>query len=466
MTPKDVLKFAKENKVAIIDLKFMDFIGTWQHFQLPVGMLSEELFENGQYFDGSSIRAWQTINASDMIVMPDPSTAKIDPFFKDVTLSLICDIKDPVTGADYTRDPRNIAKKAEVYLKSTGLADTAYFGPEAEFFVFDSLSFASEQSGAHYEIHSDEAPWTTGYEGNLGYKVRPKSGYFPTAPMDSHQDMRNEMLLIMQQLGLEIERSHHEVAPAQHEINFKFDTLLKTADNLQWFKYIVKNVARNHNKVATFMPKPMHNDNGSGQHVHMSLWTNGKPQFSGDKYAGLSETAMHYIGGVLKHAPALAAFTNPSTNSYKRLVPGFEAPINLAYSNRNRSASMRIPIVGSPKARRIEFRCPDPTSNAYLAFAALLMAGLDGIQNKIDPGEPWDKDIYGLPPEELARIPKMPGSLREALTALENDHAFLLKGDVFTRDVIEFWVDYKINSEIKQVDSRPHPYEFTLYLDA
>ncbi|MDH4120938.1 MAG: type I glutamate--ammonia ligase [Deltaproteobacteria bacterium] len=466
MTAQDVLKFAKEKKVKYVDLKFMDFIGTWQHFQIPVAALTEEVFENGQYFDGSSIRAWQTIDASDMLVVPDPSSAKIDPFFKDTTLSLICDIHDPVTGGSYSRDPRNIASKAEAFLKSSGIADTAYFGPEAEFFVFDGVSYDTKGSGAFYRIKSSEAPWTTGdEENNLGYKVKPKQGYFPVAPMDAMQDFRNDVMTILTDLGFVLERSHHEVAPAQHEINYRFSTLKDTADHLQWFKYAVKNVALRYGKTATFMPKPMFGDNGSGMHTHMSLWKGGKPLFAGEKYAGLSEMAMHYIGGILKHAPALAAFTNPSTNSYKRLVPGFEAPINLAYSNRNRSAAMRIPIVGSPKARRIEFRCPDATSNAYLAFSALLMAGLDGIQNKIDPGESWDKDIYGLPPEELAKIPKMPGNLSEALTALEKDHAFLMKGDVFTPDVIEYWTEYKMKEEVKQVDSRPHPHEFYLYFD-
>ena len=466
-TPADVLKLAKDQRARMVDLKFMDFIGTWQHFQVPTTFLTLDVFEDGLFFDGSSIRAWQTIDASDMSVVPDPTTAKIDPFFVEPTLSLICDIRDPVTGTAYSRDPRNVARKAIAYMSSTGIADTAYFAPESEFFIFDAVSFDTSSGGGYYFIDSHEAPWSNGDDGgNQGYKVRPKQGYFPTAPSDSLQDLRSEMCLLMMDLGLELEKSHHEVAPAQHEINFKFDTLVKTADNLQWYKYIIKNVAKRNGKIATFMPKPMFNDNGSGMHTHQSLWKNGEPLFAGDKYAGLSEMALFYIGGLIKHAPAVAAFTNPSTNSYKRLVPGFEAPINLAYSNRNRSASVRIPIVSSPKGRRIEYRCPDSTCNPYLGFAAMLMAGLDGIANKIHPGEALDKDIYGLSREELAKVPQMPGSLRQALQSLTDDHKFLLKGDVFTQDVIDYWVEYKIENEIKQVDSRPSPHEFYLYFDA
>src|SRR5579863_1356576 len=463
----DALKLAKEKKVTIVDLKFQDFIGTWQHFQIPIKQIDEKSFEDGINFDGSSIRAWQSIESSDMTVVPDASTAKIDPFFAEPTLSLLCDIRDPVTGQDYTRDPRNVAKKAEKYLKASGIADTAYFGPESEFFVFDSVVYNTGSGGGMYEIHSSEASWTSNLKevSNQGYVIRPKQGYFPAGPMDTMLDMRNEMVMCMESLGIEIERSHHEVAPAQHEINFKFSTLVDTADKLQWYKYIIRAIAAKHGKMATFMPKPMYGDNGSGMHTHQSLWKGSTPLMAGDKYAGLSDTALFYIGGLLKHAKALAAFTNPSTNSYKRLVPGFEAPINLAYSNRNRSASVRIPIVNSPKARRLEYRVPDSTSNPYLAFAAMLMAGLDGIQNKIHPGEPLDKDIYGLPPEELAKVPKMPGSLREALGELEKDHAFLLKGNVFTQDVIDYWIGYKIENEIKPVDSRPSPHEFFLYFD-
>ncbi|MCZ6558317.1 MAG: type I glutamate--ammonia ligase [SAR324 cluster bacterium] len=463
----DVLNMAKDKKAKMVDLKFMDFIGAWQHFQITAGQLSESTFDDGVFFDGSSIRAWQGIENSDMTVVPDPTTAKIDPFFEEVTLSLICDIRDPVTGEDYSRDPRNVAKKAMNHLRSSGLADTAYFGPEAEFFIFDSVSHDTHSGAGYYFIDSNEAPWTTGEpSGNMGYKVRPKQGYFPVAPVDSIQDIRSEIVLTLESMGLEVEASHHEVAPAQHEIDFKFDTMVKTADNLQWYKYIVKNIARRHGKMATFMPKPMFNDNGNGMHVHQSLWKDGEPLFAGDKYAGLSQMALYYCGGLLKHARAIAALSNPSTNSYRRLLPGFEAPINLAYSNRNRSAAIRIPIVSSPKGRRLEFRCPDATCNAYLAFAAMLMAGIDGIDNKIDPGDPLDKDIYGLPPEELAKVPKMPGTLREALEELQNNHAFLLKGGVFTPDVIEYWIDYKIENEIAEVDSRPAPHEFYLYFVA
>lgn len=465
-TPADVLKLVKDKQIEFIDLKFMDFVGSWQHFQITPHSLNEESFEHGMPFDGSSIRAWQGIESSDMAVVPDPESAKVDPFFQAPTLSLVCDIRDPVTGEDYSRDPRNIGKKAINYLRSTGIADTAYFGPESEFFVFDEVTYDTHAGAGYYFIDSNEAPWTNGdATGNMGYKVRPKSGYFPVGPSDSMQDMRNEMIKVMEEMGLVVERSHHEVAPAQHEINFKFDSLVATADNLQWFKYIVKNVAKKYGKIATFMPKPMFGDNGSGMHTHMSLWTDGKPLFAGDQYAGLSEMALFYIGGLLKHAKSLAAFTNPSTNSYKRLVPGFEAPINLAYSNRNRSASIRIPIVNSPKARRVEYRVPDTTSNAYIAFAAMLMAGLDGIQNKIHPGEPLEKDIYGLPAEELAKVPKMPATLRDALSELEKDHEYLTRGGVFTQDVIDTWIDYKITNEVSEVDSRPSPHEFYLYFD-
>ncbi|MDH5752661.1 MAG: type I glutamate--ammonia ligase [Deltaproteobacteria bacterium] len=465
-TPAEVLKMIKDEKIQIIDLKFMDLIGSWQHFQIRPQSLDESAFDEGVPFDGSSIRAWQGIESSDMSVVPDPVTAKIDPFFEAKTLSLICNVRDPVTGEDYSRDPRNVGRKALNYLKSTGIADMAYFGPESEFFVFDSVCYDTHSGAGYYFLDSNEAPWTTGEtEGNMGYKVRPKSGYFPVMPSDSMQDMRNEMVMMMEQMGLEVERSHHEVAPAQHEINFKFDTLVSTADNLQWFKYIVKNVAKKYGKIATFMPKPMFNDNGSGMHTHQSLWKDGKPLFAGDKYAGLSEMAIHYIGGLLKHARALSAFTNPSTNSYRRLVPGFEAPVNLAYSNRNRSACIRIPVVTSPKAKRVEYRVPDTTANAYIAFAGMLLAGLDGIQNKIDPGEPLEKDIYGLPPEELAKVPKTPASLREALEELKSNHSFLLQGGVFTEDLLEKWIDYKMEHEVGPVESRPVPHEFYLYFD-
>ncbi len=466
MSGADVLKWAKERQATIVDLKFQDFIGQWQHFQVPVGSINEASFDDGINFDGSSIRAWQSIESSDMTVVPDPNTARIDPFFKDMTLSLLCDIRDPVTGEDYSRDPRNVAKKAEKYLKSTGIADTAYFGPEAEFFVFDSVTYDTGSWGGFYQLGSNEATWMSGKnEGNMGYIVRPKQGYFPAGPMDTQLDIRNEMVLTMEALGLEIERAHHEVAPAQHEINFKYSSLVETADNLQWYKYIIRQVAKKYGKQATFMPKPMYGDNGTGMHTHQSLWKGSTPLFAGDKYAGLSDMALNYIGGLIKHAKAIAAFTNGTTNSYKRLVPGFEAPINLAYSNRNRSAAIRIPVVNSPKARRLEFRMPDATCNPYLGFAAMMMAGLDGIQSKINPGDALEKDIYGLPPEELAKVPKAPGSLREALSELEKDHAFLMKGNVFTPDVVEKWIEYKIENECKPVESRPAPHEFFLYFD-
>jgi len=469
-TPKQVLAFAAEKKVVMVYLKFMDFIGLWQHFTIPLGELSEDIFEEGLGFDGSSIRGWQAIHASDMLVMPDASTATIDPFMSDVTLSLICNIVDPITKDPYSRDPRNIAIKAEKYLKSTGIGDTAFFGPEAEFFIFDEVRYDNTVNGAFYKVDSSEGQWNTGREeagGNLGYKPRYKEGYFPVAPTDSQQDIRSEMCILMEQVGIKVERQHHEVATAgQAEIDIRFESLVKCADNLQWFKYIIKNVARRHGKTATFMPKPLYGDNGSGMHTHQSIWKGGKPLFAGECYAGLSEMAMWYIGGILKHGPALAALCNPTTNSYKRLVPGFEAPINLAYSARNRSASIRIPMYSpSPKAKRIEFRTPDPSCNGYLAFAAQLMAGLDGIENKINPGQPLDNDIYGLSPEELKEIPKMPGSLDESLEALRKDHKFLLKGDVFTEDVIETWIQYKYDKEVTPVRSRPTPLEFALYFD-
>jgi glutamine synthetase len=466
-TPKDILDFIKKNEIEFVDLKFIDLLGTWQHVQVPISSISEDALDEGFMFDGSSIRCWQTIDASDMKMMPDLSTAQQDPFFEASTLTLICDILDPITGERYSRDPRNIARKAEAYLKSTGVADTVFFGPEAEFFMFDDVQYSYSSAGGFFSIDSTECPWNTGADEmpNLGYKIGHKMGYFPTAPFDTNQDIRNEMIRMLEQCGLQVERAHHEVAPAQHEINFRFDTLLNCADKLQWFKYVIRNVGRQHGKAVTFMPKPMYSDNGSGMHTHMSLWKDGKPLFAGDQYAGLSETALYYIGGILKHAPALAAFTNPLTNSYKRLVKGFEAPINLAYSNRNRSATIRIPHVDSDAARRIEFRCPDAGANAYLAFSAMMMAGLDGIQNKIHPGDPMDVNIYDLPPEELHKIGKMPGSLRESIENLAEDQEFLLKGEVFTKDVIESWIEYKTDEEISAIESRPHPQEFALYFN-
>jgi len=471
LTPKQVLGLAQEKKATYVDLKFLDFIGIWQHFSAPLSELSEGVFEEGLGFDGSSIRGWQAIHASDMLVMPDPATAVIDPFMAEPTLSLICNVVDPITKEPYSRDPRNIAMKAEKYLKSTGIGDVAYFGPEPEFFIFDEVRYDSGVNQAFYKIDSVEGQWNTGREepgGNLGYKPRYKEGYFPVGPTDSQQDIRTEMCRVMEAVGIAIEKQHHEVATAgQAEIDMRFESLVKCADNLQWYKYIIKNVARRHGKAVTLMPKPLYGDNGSGMHVHQSIWKNGKPLFAGEGYAGLSDLAMWYIGGILKHGPALAALCNPTTNSYKRLVPGFEAPINLAYSARNRSAAIRIPMYSpNPKTKRLEFRTPDPSCNGYLAFAAQLMAGLDGIESKTNPGQPLDKDIYGLSPEELKEIPKMPGSLDEALECLRKDHKFLLKGDVFTEDVIETWIEYKYDKEVTPVRSRPHPLEFALYFDS
>jgi glutamine synthetase len=404
-----------------------------------------------------------------MLIIPDPDSARIDPFLKDSTLVMICDVVDPVTRENYSRDPRNIAKKAEAFLKASGIADVAYFGPEAEFFVFDDIRFDSTENSCYYFVDSAEGQWNTGRsEGpNLGYKPRYKEGYFPVPPMDSQQDIRSEMVLLMEEVGIQVETHHHEVATAgQAEIDMRFDSLVNMADKLQWYKYIIKQVARRHNQTATFMPKPLFNDNGSGMHTHQSLWKGGQPLFAGDGYSGVSQTCLHYIGGILKHAPALCAFVAPTTNSYKRLVPGFEAPVNLAYSSRNRSAAVRIPMYSpSPKAKRIEVRFPDPACNAYLAFAAMLMAGLDGIENRLDPGEPLDKDIYALSPAELSKVPSVPGSLEGALNALENDYEFLTKGDVFTQDVVETWLEYKRGKEIDPVRLRPHPYEFKLYFD-
>ncbi|MCX7823906.1 MAG: type I glutamate--ammonia ligase [Syntrophobacterales bacterium] len=469
MTPKEVLEFAKANGVKMVDLKFLDLPGLWQHFSVPIGELEESSFEDGFGFDASSIRGWQPINASDMLVIPDAETAVIDPFMEVPTLSFICNIVDPVTRERYTRDPRYIAQKAEEYLKFTGIADVAYFGPEAEFFIFDDIRYDSATNYGYYFIDSKEGIWNSGKEEkpNLGYKLRHKEGYFPVPPSDTLQNIRTEMALIMEQIGIKVECQHHEVATAgQAEIDMRFAPLVKMGDQLMWFKYIIKNVARRHGKTVTFMPKPLYGDNGSGMHTHISLWKNGEPLFAGDRYAGLSEIALYAIGGILKHAPALCAFTNPTTNSYKRLVPGYEAPVNLAYSSRNRSAAIRIPMYSaSPKAKRIEFRTPDPSCNGYLAFSAMLMAIIDGIENRIDPGEPLDKDIYALSPEELKGVPSTPGSLEEALSALEKDYEFLMKGGVFTQDVIDMWLDYKREREVDPVKLRPHPYEFHLYFD-
>ncbi|MEW6542025.1 MAG: type I glutamate--ammonia ligase [Nitrospirota bacterium] len=468
MNPRDVLELAKKHKVQVVDLKFVDLLGTWQHFSLPVEEMSEDLFKDGSGFDGSSIRGWKAIHNSDMLAVPDPATACLDPFAAVPTLSLVCTVVDPITREPYDRDPRHIAQQAERYLKSTKLGDVSYWGPEAEFFIFDQARYDQTSHSGSYAIDSDEAVWNAGKEGpNLGNKIRHKEGYFPVAPVDTQQDLRSEMILEMQKAGIPIEKHHHEVATAgQAEIDLRFDSLVKMADKMLLYKYIVKNVARRYGKTVTFMPKPIFGDNGSGMHTHQSIWKEGKPLFAGKEYAGVSQTCLYYIGGILKHAPALAAFTNPTTNSYKRLTPGFEAPVLLAYSSRNRSAGIRIPMYSpSPKAKRIEVRFPDPACNPYLAFAAMLMAGLDGIENKLDPGEPMDKDLYDLEPKEAARIPTMPGSLDEALRHLEKDHQFLLKGGVFSEELLEAWIGYKRGREIDQLRLRPHPYEFMLYYD-
>lgn len=469
MKAKDVVAMIKEKNIRVIDIRYMDFPGTWQHFTVPACEFTESSFEDGFGFDGSSMRAWQNIDNSDMIVVPDSSTAVMDPFFEVPTLAVIGDILDPITHEPYSRDPRYIAKKVEQYVKSTGLADTIYVGPEPEFFIFDNVRYASENNASFYEIDSKEAIWNSDRDEmpNLGYKIRHKHGYFPLPPSDQYQDMRTEMMLTLEDLGIAMECQHHEVATAgQSEIDLRFSSLVKMGDQLAWFKYVLKNVAAKYNHSVTFMPKPLFEDNGSGMHTHLSLWKEGKPLFAGNKYGGVSEMALFAIGGIMHHCKALCAITNPTTNSYKRLVPGFEAPINLAYSSRNRSAAIRIPMYSqSPKAKRIEFRTPDPSCNGYLAFSAMTMAMIDGIQNKMDPGDPMDKNIYDLPPEELAEMGSAPASLEEALDALENDHAFLLKGGVFTKDAIERWIKYKRENEAKEVSRRPHPHEFFLYYD-
>ncbi|MBD2384202.1 type I glutamate--ammonia ligase [Cylindrospermum sp. FACHB-282] len=468
-TPKEVLKLIQDKKIQMIDLKFIDTLGTWQHLTVYQNQIDESSFSDGVPFDGSSIRGWKGIEESDMTMVLDPNTTWIDPFMKEPTLSIICSIKEPRTGEWYNRCPRVIAQKAIDYLASTGLGDTAFFGPEAEFFIFDDVRYDQTANAGYYYVDSAEARWNTGREEgpNLGYKTRFKEGYFPVAPTDTFQDIRTEMLLTMADCGVPIEKQHHEVATGgQCELGFKFGKLIEAADWLMTYKYVIKNVARKYGKTVTFMPKPVFGDNGSGMHCHQSIWKDGKPLFAGDKYAGMSEMGLYYIGGILKHAPALLAITNPTTNSYKRLVPGYEAPVNLAYSQGNRSASVRIPLSGdNPKAKRLEFRCPDATSNPYLAFAAMLCAGIDGIKNKIHPGEPLDKNIYELSPEELAKIPSTPGSLELALEALENDHAFLTDTGVFSQDFIQNWIDYKLVNEVKQMQLRPHPYEFYLYYD-
>ena len=469
-TPQEALNYIKENKIQIVDLKFIDMPGIWQHLSLYHDQIDETAFTDGVPFDGSSIRGWKAINESDMTMVIDPTTAWMDPFMAEPTISFICSIKEPRTGEPYSRCPRTIAQKAIDYLLSTGLGDTAFFGPEAEFFIFDDVRFDQTQNSGYYYVDSIEGRWNSGKEeagGNLGYKPRYKEGYFPVAPTDTSQDMRTEMLLTMAKCGVPIEKHHHEVATGgQCELGFRFATLVQAADYLLTYKYVIKNVGKKYGKTITFMPKPLFNDNGSGMHVHQSIWKDGQPLFAGDQYAGFSQMGLHYIGGILKHAPALLAITNPTTNSYKRLVPGFEAPVNLAYSQGNRSASVRIPLSGTnPKAKRLEFRCPDATSNPYLAFAAMLCAGIDGIKNQIDPGAPLDVDIYDLSPEELSKIPSTPGSLEGALEALEKDHSFLTETGVFTEDFIQTWISYKLDNEVNPMRLRPHPYEFALYYD-
>ncbi|KTQ88909.1 glutamine synthetase [Aureimonas ureilytica] len=461
----DILKQIKDNDVKFVDLRFTDPRGKLQHVTMDVTMIDEDIFSEGTMFDGSSIGGWKAINESDMILMPDPETAHMDPFFAQSTMVIICDILDPVSGESYNRDPRSIAKKAEAYLAQSGIGDTAYFGPEAEFFIFDDVRYKADPYNTGFKLDSTELPSNDDSEyetGNLGHRPRVKGGYFPVPPIDSCQDMRSEMLTVMAEMGVKVEKHHHEVAAAQHELGVKFDTLVKNADNMQIYKYVTHQVANAYGKTATFMPKPIFGDNGSGMHVHQSIWKGGKPTFAGNEYAGLSENALYYIGGIIKHAKAINAFTNPSTNSFKRLVPGYEAPVLLAYSARNRSASCRIPIGQSPKAKRVEVRFPDPTANPYLAFAAMLMAGLDGIKNKIHPGAAMDKDLYDLPPEELKQIPTVCRSLREALESLDADRDFLKAGGVFDDDQIDAFIELKM-TEVLRFEMTPHPVEFDMY---
>ncbi|HAH43332.1 MAG TPA: type I glutamate--ammonia ligase [Planctomycetaceae bacterium] len=470
MTPKDFFAFAEKNGAKMVDLKFTDIFGTWQHCSYPLSTWNEGTFEDGVGFDGSSIRGWQTIDSSDMLAVPDPASVKLDPFFKQPTVSVLADIVDPITKEDYNKDPRNVAKKGLAYLQQTGIADSCFIGPEPEFFIFDDVRYLSNQRGAMYEIDSSEAAWNTGRseEGNLGHKIGYKGGYFPVAPTDTYGDLRAEMVEELQKVGIVVEAHHHEVATAgQCEIDMEFSPLLQMADQFMWYKYIIKNVAKRNGKTVTFMPKPVFDDNGSGMHTHISLWKDGNTLMAGDGYAGLSELALHAIGGILKHGRALIALSNPTANSFHRLVPGFEAPVTLAMSQRNRSASCRIPMYsGSPKAKRVEFRCPDPTANGYLSFTALMMAMIDGVQNKIDPGEPLDRDIYDMTPEELAETNVAPKSLDEALIALEQDSAFLTAGDVFSEDLIKAFIKFKRTEELDPIRLRPHPYEFDLYYNA
>src|SRR6266849_519231 len=470
MSVKDVLKFAADEKAAYVNVRFTDLVGAWHHLTFPIEELSEKSFDEGFGFDGSSLRGWASIHESDMLLVPDPYRYWIDPFMEVKTLCLVADVVDPITRKGYWLDPRGVGHRAENYLKSTGIADTVYFGPEAEFFVFNDVRFHNDGHSAGFALDSPEAIWNTNGQngnGNLGYHIRNKEGYVPLPPLDTLQDFRGEVATELKKVGIQVECHHHEVATAgQCEIDFRYSTLIGTADNLQLFKYTVRNVAQKQGKGATFMPKPLFGDNGSGMHTHQSLWKGGSPLFAGDMYAGLSQMALWYAGGLLKHARALSAIIAPTTNSYKRLVPGYEAPVNLAYSRRNSSAAVRIPMYSaSPKAKRLEFRPPDPSANPYLSFAAMTMAGLDGVLNKIDPGEPLDKDIYDLSPEEMKNVPSMPGSLEEALSCIEDDHAFMLKGDVFTEELIETFINYKRKNESDAIRLRPHPYEFALYYD-
>jgi glutamine synthetase len=468
MSPQDVLDFAKKNDARQVDVRFTDIPGLQHHISYPITELEIDSFENGFGMDGSSIRGWAAINESDMLLIPDPNTAFMDPFTEVPTMVIIGDARDPITKQNYERDPRWIAKKAELFLRNSGVGDTAFFGAEAEFFIFDNIRFDQNAHCGFYFIDAEEGRWNSGREkDNLGYRPRYKEGYFPVPPTDHYQDLRAEMVETMIKCGLNIECHHHEVATAgQAEIDQRFDTLVKSADNMMTYKYVIRNTAAQYGKTVTFMPKPLFGDNGSGMHTHQSLWKDGKPLFAGDLYAGFSQMGLYYIGGLLKHARALSAIIAPTTNSYKRLVPGYEAPVNLAYSRRNRSAACRIPMYSaSPKAKRVEFRPPDTSANPYLAFAAMLMAGLDGVLNKVEPGEPLDKDIYDLSPEEMKAVPSMPASLEEALNCLEEDHGFLLKGDVFTEELIETFIDYKRKAEADAIRLRPHPYEFALYYD-
>ena len=469
MSPKDVLGLIKDKHIRAVDIRFCDLFGQWQHFTLPSTMVNEGSFTDGHGFDGSSIRGWKSIDESDMLVVPDPDTAVIDPFFAEPTVVMIANVVDPITKEDYARDPRGVARRAEQYLQSTGIGDTMYVGPEPEFFIFDSVHFDNNPWSSYYSIDSDEGPWNTGAEGpNHGHRPRLKGGYLPVPPVDQLQDLRGEMMHTMENVGIEMERQHHEVAGAgQAEIDMKYDSLVSMGDKLQWFKYIVRQCAVRAGKTATFMPKPLFGDNGSGMHCHFSIWKGKTNLFAGGGYAGLSDTGRWAIGGLLRHAHAVIAFTNPTTNSYRRLVPHFEAPIKLAYSSRNRSAAIRIPMFSSePKSKRFEFRCPDPLATGYLAFSAIAMACIDGIQKRIDPGDPLDKNIYDLPPEEMAQVVDAPTSLEAALKALEADHEFLLRGDVFSTDFIESYMKYKYDNEVLIMKTRPHPLEFAMNIDA